>query len=137
MIGNMHDRAHNAQMRNQPDKNTENRNRQRQAFGQRIFFRPARPETQALSTGIDSDLTVVDILPIPVGSFAAVSPMPINLEVPLSLTSHGRAAAQGLAESPAPDSELVPARGATTPISEEEAETGDPRRRRRRSSAGV
>jgi ribonuclease E len=98
---------------------------------------PARPETQALSTGIDSDLTVVDILPIPVGSFAAVSPMPINLEVPLSLTSHGRAAAQGLAESPAPDSELVPAGGATTPISEEEAETGDPRRRRRRSSAGV
>jgi hypothetical protein len=90
-----------------------------------------------LSTGIDSDLTVVDILPIPVGSFAAVSPMPINLEVPLSLTSHGRAAAQGLAESPAPDSELVPAGGATTPISEEEAETGDPRRRRRRSSAGV
>ena len=46
MIGNMHDRAHNAQMRNQPDKNAENRNRQRQAFGQRIFFRPARPETQ-------------------------------------------------------------------------------------------
>jgi ribonuclease E len=98
----------------------------------------ARPESQALPTGIESDLSVVDVPPKPVGSFTAVSPMPINLEVPLSLTSHGRAAAQGLAESPDPVSELVAAGGATnTTISVEEAEPGDPRRRRRRSSAGV
>jgi ribonuclease E len=97
---------------------------------------PARPVTQALTTGFEPDLAVVDVLPVPVSAFSTASPMPINLEVPLSLTSHGRAPAQGLAEAPSPDSELVAAGGSTT-ISDAEAEPGDPRRRRRRSSAGV
>ncbi|MFO0015078.1 MAG: Rne/Rng family ribonuclease [Synechococcaceae cyanobacterium] len=98
---------------------------------------PARPEAQAPSAGLEPDLPVFGILPVPVGSFTTGSPLPINLEVPLSLTSHGRAAVQGLAESPAPGSDMVAAGGITAPVNDEEAESGDPRRRRRRSSAGV
>ncbi|MEB3360940.1 MAG: Rne/Rng family ribonuclease [Synechococcaceae cyanobacterium] len=97
----------------------------------------ATTEFQATPAATEQDLAVFDILPVPVSAFPGGAPSPINLEVPLSLTSHGRAAAQGLAESPVPVTELVPAGDATPTPNDEESEPSDPRRRRRRSSAGV
>jgi ribonuclease E len=97
----------------------------------------ATTEFQAIPVASEQDLAVLDIVPVPVSAFPGGTPLPINLEVPLSLTSHGRAAAQGLSESPVPVAELVPAGDATTTLHEVDAEPSDPRRRRRRSSAGV
>ena len=93
-------------------------------------------EFQATPAAPEQDLAV-DILPVPVSAFPGGAPFPINLEVPLSLTSHGRAAVQGRAASPVPVAELVPAGDATPTHNDEESEPSDPRRRRRRSSAGV
>ncbi|MFN7899368.1 MAG: Rne/Rng family ribonuclease [Synechococcaceae cyanobacterium] len=101
-------------------------------------FPTAAPEIQAHTSASDPGLTVVDILPVPVEALAAGPPMPINLEVPVHLTSHGRATALAGDDSAPPVATLAPAGVATASSSSSDAEEGpnDPRRRRRRSSAG-
>ena len=98
---------------------------------------PASAPNHALPDGFEAGLPVVEILPVPVEPSVAGSPLPIHLEVPLSLTSHGRAAVLGTGDSASPVAVLVPAGAASDPPSDDEQGPTDPRRRRRRSSAGV
>jgi ribonuclease E len=100
-------------------------------------LRSATLRAHELPVGDETDLPVVDILPVPLESFAVGMPQPINLEVPLSLTSHGRASTQGLPESSSPVTAAVTDSSATTPMPIDEEGPNEPRRRRRRSSAAV